>query len=139
MTITETGTIMGGIVRCAEPLRGFSFGMVAPAKYPNERRCAWCGSTDTHFVQRGLTGPTDETDQYIVCHKCGAPTYDFVAKTSREMRLGRYRAGGIFRDSNAGTRYEITRVFKIGTNEHLLYLRPLPGVSSVSGSGGTPD
>jgi hypothetical protein len=90
-------------------------------------------------VQRGLTGPTDETDQYILCHACGTPTYDFVAKTSREMRLGRYRAGGIFRDSNSGTRYEITRVFKIGTSEHLLYLKPLPGVGSVSGRGGAPD
>jgi len=54
------------------------------------------------------------------------------------MRLGRYRAGGIFRDSNAGTRYEITRVIKAGTNEHLLYLKPLPGVGSVSSRGGEP-
>jgi hypothetical protein len=112
--------------------------MVAPIGNRNGRQCAWCGSTDTYFVQRGLTGPTDETDQYLMCRECGLKTFDFVAKTSREMRLGRYRAGAIFRDSTSGTRYEITRVYKVGSNEHLLYLKPLPGVGSVPGRGGEP-
>lgn len=109
--------------------------MVAPARNLSDRRCAWCGSGDTHFVQRGLVGPTDETDQYIVCHECGRPTYDFVAKSTRDMRLGRYRVGGIFRDATSGTRYEITRIFKAGANEHLLYLKPLPGIGTIPGRG----
>lgn len=112
--------------------------MVAPARNQSERHCAWCGSGDTHFVQRGLVGPTDETDQYVVCHECSRVTYEFVAKSAREMRLGRYRPGGIFRDSVHGTRYEITRVFRVGSNEHLLYLKPLPGLGVVPGRGGTP-
>ena len=112
--------------------------MVAPARNQNERSCAWCGSTDTHFVQRGLVGPTDETDQYIVCHACSRVTYEFVARSARDMRLGRYRTGGIFRDSVHGTRYEITRVLRVGANEHLLYLKPLPGIGVVPGRIDTP-
>ena len=120
------------------PREGTERNMVAPARYYGERRCAWCGSADTHFVQRGLTGPTDETDQYVVCHECNRVTFEFVAKSAREMRLGRFRPGAIFRDTNAGTRYEITRVLKVGANEHLLYLKPLPGIGSISGRGGEP-
>ena len=111
---------------------------VAPARNQQEHRCAWCGSLDTHFVQRGLIGPTDETDQYVVCHECNRVTYEFITRSARDMRLGRYRTGGIFRDSVHGTRYEITRVLRIGANEHLLYLKPLPGVGIVPGRGDAP-
>src|SRR3546814_20300512 len=64
---------------------------------------------------------------------CNRVTFEFVAKSAREMRLGRFRPGAIFRDSNAGPRYAITRVLKVGANEHLLYLKPLPGLGSLPG------
>ena len=39
------------------------------------RQCPWCGSTNTVFFKRGLTGPTDERDQYFTCEDCGRLTY----------------------------------------------------------------
>lgn len=95
-------------------------------QWHEQRRCAWCGSTETRFVQRGYAGPTDEVNQYVVCGQCGRVTYDFVAKTAREMRYGHFRVGGVYRDTVHQTRYEISRILKIGANEHLLYLKPLP-------------
>lgn len=92
-----------------------------------ERRCPWCGSSDTRLVQRGYTGPTDEVDQYFTCAECGKVTYELVAKTAREMRLGRYRAGGVYKDSVHQTRYTVNRVLKVGVNEYLIYLKPLTG------------
>jgi hypothetical protein len=92
-----------------------------------ERRCPWCGSTDTRFVQRGYTGPTDEVDQYFTCHGCGRVTYELVAKTAREMRLGRYEPGSIYRDQANQTRYQVSRILKVGLNEYLIYLKPLVG------------
>jgi transposase-like protein len=90
-----------------------------------ERRCPWCGSNDTQFVQRGYTGPTDEVDQYFTCHECGKVTYELVAKTAREMRLGRFRQGSIYRDKSQQTRYQVSRVLKVGLNEYLIYLKPM--------------
>lgn len=95
-------------------------------EYPSgERRCPWCGSTSIRLVTRGYTGPTDETDQYFVCNHCGRTTYELVAKNAREMKLGRWRAGGIYREPTTQIRYQISRVLKVGVNEFLIYLRPL--------------
>jgi hypothetical protein len=90
------------------------------------RRCPWCESFDTALVHRGYTGPTDEVNQYFTCNECHKITYELIAKNAREMRLGRFRAGGTFRDSIHGTRYQVNRVLKVGLNEYLVYLRPLP-------------
>lgn len=89
------------------------------------RECPWCGSHNTLFVKRGLTGPTDERDQYITCHDCGRLTYEIVSRTSRDMRVGQFRAGGTFRDNTRQTKYTINRVLKVGLNEFLLYLKPI--------------
>lgn len=92
----------------------------------SERTCPWCGSLVTTFVSRGYTGPTDETDQYFRCQACNRKTFELVAKTTREMRLGRYKPGDIYPDRASGTRYEISRVLRVGANEFLIYLKPLP-------------
>ncbi len=99
---------------------------------PEERRpegparsCPWCGSQNVQLVQRGFTGPTDERDQYISCHDCKRLTYEIVSRNAREMRLGQYRTGGIYRDSLRQTKYHIQRVLKVGTNEVLLYVKPI--------------
>jgi hypothetical protein len=97
--------------------------MTQPPQY--ERRCPWCGSYDTRLIQRGYTGPTDEVDQYFICNSCSKVTYELVAKTAREMRLGRFRPGGVYRDHNNHTRYNISRVLRVGLNEYLIYLKPL--------------
>ena len=93
-----------------------------------QRQCPWCGSINTKFFKRGLTGPTDERDQYVTCEDCGRLTYEIVSRTSRDMRVGQFRAGGPFRDNARQTKYTITRVLKAGMNEVLLYLKPnIPG------------
>lgn len=97
----------------------------SPQSFPSERVCPWCGSNATHLVPRGYTGPTDAIDQYFSCDACGKITYEMIAKTSREMRLGRFRAGGTYQDRPQRTRYQISRVLKVGVNEFLLYLKPL--------------
>jgi transposase-like protein len=93
----------------------------------SERRCPWCGSTETRLVHRGYAGPTDEVNQYFTCQHCGKVTYELVAKTAREMRLGRFRAGGIYKDTANQTRYHVSRVLKVGLNEYLIYLKPIIG------------
>lgn len=90
-----------------------------------QRACPWCGSTHVRFVQRGLTGPTDERDQYVVCRACGRTTYEIISRTVRDMRMAQFRAGDVFRDSARQTRYRIVRVLKVGMNEVLLYLKPI--------------
>ncbi|MFM9105073.1 MAG: hypothetical protein ACKOWF_00025 [Chloroflexota bacterium] len=91
-----------------------------------DRACPWCASRDVRLVSRGYAGLTDETDQYFVCEACGRKTYELIAKSAREMRLGRYRAGDVYMDRPSRTRYSISRVLRVGTNEFLVYLRPLP-------------
>ena len=76
-------------------------------------------------MQRGYTGPTDEVDQYFTCHSCGKVTFELIAKNAREMRLGRFRAGGIYKDPAHQTRYLVSRVLKVGLNEYLIYLKPI--------------
>jgi hypothetical protein len=61
---------------------------------PGLRQCPWCTSYETVFHQRGYTGPTDEVNQYFTCMSCHRVTYELIAKSSREMRLGRFRPGG---------------------------------------------
>jgi hypothetical protein len=106
--------------------------MFQPPHY--ERRCPWCGSYDTRLVQRGYTGPTDEVDQYFNCNTCNKVTYELVAKTAREMRLGRFRPGGVYRDHTHHTRYNISRVLRVGLNEYLVYLKPLVGQEIHTGT-----
>lgn len=109
------------------------------AEYPTgERHCPWCGSTSIRLVTRGYTGPTDETDQYFVCNACGRVTYELVAKNTREMRLGRWRAGGIYREPATQIRYHISRVLKVGGNEFLIYLRPLTEDAAEDSAVGQP-
>lgn len=96
-----------------------------PAEQGARRRCPWCDSLNTRLVQRGFTGPTDERDQYFTCDDCGRLTYEIVSRTMRDMRLGQYRAGGVFRDSARQTKYTINRVLKVGINEFLLYVKPI--------------
>ena len=86
------------------------------------RVCPACGSTDIILVQRGLTGPTDEADQYFECRACGRVTYEIVSRTEREVRIGRLAAGRVVRER--GELYVIRRVLKVGLNEYLVYLRP---------------
>lgn len=98
------------------------------------RQCPWCGSDQTTFVSRGYAGLTDETDQYFHCANCGKTTYELMAKSAREMRLGRFRAGDIYQDRANQTRYQISRVLRVGSNEFLVYLKPLPPVDASRGN-----
>lgn len=98
-----------------------------------QRRCPWCGSANVTWVQRGYTGPTDEVDQYFTCGNCNKVTYELVAKTAREMKLGRFRAGAIYKDAANKTRYQINRVLKVGLNEYLIYLKPIIEQQAASG------
>ncbi len=91
-----------------------------------ERQCPWCGSFQTRLVQRGYTGPTDEVDQYFSCASCGKLTYELIAKNAREMRMERFRAGGVYKDLVHKTKYHISRILKVGVNEFLIYLKPIP-------------
>jgi len=106
---------------------------MAASSSPQTRDCPWCGSRKTKLVQRGYTGPTDEINQYYTCQGCGKVTYELVSKTAREMRLGRYLPGGIYKDTANQTRYQITRVLKVGINEFLIYLKPMPGSDEIDG------
>lgn len=108
--------------------------MAASQPFQNERVCPWCGSDATRLVQRGYTGPTDEVDQYFTCETCGKVTYELIAKTAREMRLGRFRAGGTYQDRAQHTRYQVSRVLKVGVNEYLVYLKPIVEAETVSTS-----
>lgn len=100
---------------------------------PEVQSCPWCEATDVRFVQRGYTGLTDEVDQYLVCNSCGKTTYQLIAKTAREMRLGRYKPGDIYQDRQQNTRYTINRVLRVGQNEFLIYLKPLSERPSTVG------
>lgn len=101
--------------------------MDAPFIPQLDRHCPWCGSPQTRLVQRGYTGPTDEVDQYFTCTACDRVTYELVAKTAREMRMGRFRAGGVYQDRATRTRYHVSRILKVGINEYLIYLKPIIG------------
>ncbi len=74
------------------------------------------------LVQRGLAGPTDESDQYFRCLHCGRVTYEIVSRTEREIRAARITPGRSLRER--GCLYTVRRVLKVGMNEYLVYLRP---------------
>lgn len=116
--------------------------MQMPQQTPDtgERQCPWCGSFQTRLVQRGYTGPTDEVDQYFSCGTCGKITYELIAKNAREMRMERYRAGGVYKDLVHKTKYHISRILKVGVNEFLIYLKPIPDEerSTAAPSSATP-
>lgn len=92
---------------------------------PRERKCPWCQSRDVQLIQRGFTGPTDERDQYITCNTCKRLTYEIISRNTRDMRMGQYQTGGTYRDTRRQTKYDITRVLKVGSNEYLLYVKPI--------------
>lgn len=92
---------------------------------PRQRQCPWCHSRDVRLVQRGFTGPTDERDQYITCNNCKRLTYEIISRSTRDMRMGQYQTGGTYRDTRRQTKYDITRVLKVGSNEYLLYVKPI--------------
>ncbi|MGA7668890.1 MAG: hypothetical protein WBW04_00610 [Nitrolancea sp.] len=87
-----------------------------------QRICPDCGSSQTVLVQRGLAGPTDESDQYFRCLHCGRVTYEIVSRTEREIRAARITPGRSLRER--GCLYTVRRVLKVGMNEYLVYLRP---------------
>lgn len=103
-----------------------------------ERKCPWCGSHQTRWVQRGYTGPTDEIDQYFSCAACGKLTFEIISKNGREMRMERYRLGGIYKDLVHKTKYSISRILKVGLNEFLIYLKPLPDDGDIDVSSNSP-
>jgi hypothetical protein len=61
----------------------------------------------------------------LTCNACDRLTFEIIAKTVRDMRVGQFRAGGIYRDVARQTKYIITRVLKVGVNECLLYVKPV--------------
>ncbi len=105
------------------------------------KRCPWCESTDVDAVQRGFAGKTDGNDQYFRCRTCGKTTWEMVSKTAQEARIGRYQVGKSF--TERGDRYVIRRVLKVGFNEYLLYLKPVPfpeqEQADEARKGGAPD
>lgn len=101
--------------------------------------CPWCGSTNTVRVQRGFVGPTDDRNQYLTCNACNRLTFEIIAKTVRDMRVGQFRAGGSYRDAARQTKYIITRVLKVGRNECLLYVKPVIRPESDSKRAGERD
>lgn len=92
---------------------------------PSDRFCPWCGSADTVLVLRGYAGVTDETNQYVDCVACDRRSYEIIAVSAWDMRLGRYRQGGTYLDRPNRCKYEISRILKTGANEFLLYVRPI--------------
>lgn len=89
-------------------------------------RCPWCGSRQIEHVKRGFVGPTDDRNQYFTCHDCRRVTWEIVSRTERDLRLGQFQAGDTWRDNTNHTRYTITRILKVGMNEILLYVKPIP-------------
>jgi uncharacterized Zn finger protein len=96
-----------------------------------QRICPDCGSERTQLVQRGLAGPTDESNQYYRCQDCGRVTFEIIARTERQIRIDRISPGRQLRE--AGKLYQVRRVLKVGLNEYLVYLRPCQGEPSGKG------
>lgn len=109
-----------------EPVRDDS----TTANHP-DRVCPWCGSSDVTYVSRGYAGATDAKHQYARCNACDKLTYEMIAKSAREMRLGRYKPGDQYLDREQRLRYTITRVLRVGANEFLLYVKPLSRAEST--------
>lgn len=73
-------------------------------------------------MARGLAGATDERDQFYTCADCGRTTYELVARSRKELIAGRMEAGREVRV--AGLPYTVSRVLRVGLDEHLVYLKP---------------
>lgn len=50
-------------------------------------------------------------------------TYEIIARTQRDVRIGRLELGREVRV--AGADYLVSRVLKVGLNESLVYLKPV--------------
>lgn len=98
------------------------------------RTCPKCNSSDTTLVQRGLAGPTDESDQYFHCENCGHITFEIVSRTEREIRVERISPGRQVKEGDDV--YIVRRVLKVGFNEYLVYLRPAEETEELSSSRG---
>lgn len=85
------------------------------------RRCPACGSSETVLVRRGLTGPTDERDQYVRCQRCGQVTYEILGRSAREVRAQGLATGQTV--TVAGQRYVVVQLLRAGLNEYLVYVR----------------
>jgi hypothetical protein len=100
----------------------------------SNRRCPWCNSDDTRHTLRGYVGQSNDRDQYLTCNRCRRLTYEIVSRTPRDIRLGQFQVGDLWRDHARQTQYVITRILKAGASETLLYVRPVvrsePGVPS---------
>jgi hypothetical protein len=100
------------------------------------RQCPVCTSTHTTFVQRGFAGQTDERDQFFRCDECGRVTFEIVSRTPREIRVGRLEAGRQVK--LAGEEYTVSRVLKVGLNESLVYVKPVPSAAPLRGGRAAP-
>ena len=74
-------------------------------------------------MQRGLTGVSDESDQYFTCSACGQTTYEILSRTERQLRMLRLEPGRSFRLE--GLEYAVVRVLKAGLFENLVYVKPV--------------
>jgi hypothetical protein len=98
---------------------------VPPEAEDISRRCPWCNSDDTRHTLRGYVGPSNDRDQYLTCNQCRRLTYEIVSRTPRDIRLGHFQVGDVWRDHARQTKYVITRILKAGASETLLYVRPV--------------
>jgi ribosomal protein S27AE len=89
-----------------------------------ERHCPHCGSQETSLTQRGYAGATDGDDQFFSCGSCGRTTFEILSRSPREIRIGRLEPGRAIR--HAGEEYTVSRVLKVGLNESLVYVKPVP-------------
>lgn len=83
--------------------------------------CPVCSSTRLTLIRRGFAGKTDTADQYWRCLDCQQTILEIVSLGQREIRLGRFEAGGSYQRD--GLSYSIRRILKVGFDEFLLYLQ----------------
>ena len=88
------------------------------------RRCPECGGTNVSLTQRGLAGPTDESDQFFECRDCGRITFEIISRSARDVRMEKIAAGKTLRAG--GHDYRVVRILKVGLDEFLVYVRPEP-------------
>jgi hypothetical protein len=87
-----------------------------------ERRvCPDCGGDNVELTQRGYAGRTDERDQFFHCLGCGRTTFEILSRNAREMKLDQISNGDVI--EAGGKPYRVTRILKIGLDEHLIYVR----------------
>lgn len=86
--------------------------------------CPACGGG--HLIQtlRGFAGRSDSPHQFVTCQDCGQVVYEMLSVSQREIRLHRYEPNGLLVREEMS--YRIKRILKVGFDEFLLYLHPLP-------------